>query len=124
MPPKKKGKSKKPVAPKVAIPAIKRDDPEELRIFVAEAEQVNLLTVHPGWEILRRDIDSYRQEILRKLVYLNPKTIEYENARVLYIASDKLIQMIEDYSANRKRALELLEKIDNPDTNIILDVDN
>jgi hypothetical protein len=32
--------------------------------------------------------------------------------------------MVEDYIDNRKQALELLHKIENPDKTIVLDVDN
>lgn len=115
-----KHKSKK----KIALPPLLKTEPEELREYVAESELVDLLTRTEGWGILQRDLEGYRQTIGARIAYLNPKTIEFEEARILYISCDKLLKMIEDYAENRKRALELLEKIDNPKENIILDVDN
>ena len=97
---------------------------KEIRRFTAEAEQVDLMTRHPGWEIIRRDVDDYRQKIAAKIPYLNPRGAIYEDTRILYLASDKLLGIIEDYAANRKKAIELLDKIDNPQENIVLDVDN
>lgn len=100
-----------------------KTEPDDLREYVAEAEQVDLMARHPGWDILRRDFDIYRNEIGSKIAYLNPKSLEFEEARILYIAIDKLIKSVEDYRENKRRAIELLEKIDNPKENIILDVD-
>lgn len=97
---------------------------DSLREYTLEAEQVDLLKTQPGWQILQRDLDQYLNEIGSKLPYLNTKSKEYSEARVLYIASDKLLKMVLDYEENRKRALELLEKLDNTKENIVLDVDN
>jgi len=43
---------------------------------------------------------------------------------VLFIAVDKLFAIINDYQENRVKAIELLEKIQNPDLAITMDVDN
>ncbi|KYK26433.1 hypothetical protein AYK26_07505 [Euryarchaeota archaeon SM23-78] len=106
------------------VPQPKPSEPEDLRVYVAEAEQVDLMTRTEGWNIIQRDIEDYRDKIGSRLAYLNPKTLEYEEARINYLAADKLLKMIEDYAENKKRAIELLEKIDNPQENIVLDVDN
>lgn len=116
----KKHKSRK----KIEFSPLPKTEPEELREYVAEAELVDLLTRTEGWGILQRDFEDYRQKIGARLPYLNSKTIEFEEIRILYIACDKLLKMVEDYAENKKRALELLEKIDNPKENIVLDVDN
>ena len=115
-----KGRKKK----RVELKPQSLSEPEDLRMYVGEAEQVELLTRQQGWEILRRDMDDYRERLGASLPYMNPKTATFEDARILYIASDKLIKMVEDYAENRRRAIELLQKIDNPQENIILDVDN
>lgn len=108
---------------KVELQPQSLSEPEDLRMYIGEAEQVGLLTRHPGWEILRRDMEDYREKIGTTLAYMNPKTPAFEDARTLFIAADKLLKMVEDYAANRSRAVELLERIDNPQENIILDVD-
>lgn len=100
------------------------NEADSLREYALEAEQVDLLRKQPGWQILERDLDQYLNEIGEKLPYLDTKSKEFREARVLYIASDKLLKMILDYAENRKRALELLEKLDNTKENIVLDVDN
>jgi len=98
--------------------------PESLRAYIAEAEQVDLMTRHLGWEILARDILGYKDKLGATLAYMNPASKEFDDARVLYIASDKLLALVEDYKSNKEKAIELLEKIENPETNIVLDVDN
>jgi len=97
---------------------------DSLREYTLEAEQVELLRQHNGWLILERDLEQYKAEIGEKLPYLNPKSPEFQEARILFIASDKALKMVEDYIENRRRALELLNKIENPKENIVLDVDN
>lgn len=118
-----KKKSKESIEP-LETPKVDKPEPEELRSFVNEAEQVSLMTRHPGWEILRRDIDDTRSKIGNKLAYFNPKTPEFEEARITYLSLDRLIRTIEDYAENRKRVLELLDKLEHPKDNIVLDVDN
>jgi len=97
---------------------------DSLREYILEAEQVDLLKRNSGWLIIERDFNQYKDEISSKLAYLDPKSAEFREARILYISADKLLKMFDDYAENRKRALELLNRIDNPKENIILDVDN
>jgi adenine-specific DNA methylase len=97
---------------------------DSLREFSLEADAVLLLKKQPGFEFLERDITQYKDEISAKLAYLDPKSREFSEARILFIAGDKLLSLFSDYAENRKRALELLERIDNPSENIVLDVDN
>lgn len=98
--------------------------PEELEGFVREANEVKVLTQQAGWGIIERDVGEYRFGIGNKLAYLNPKRPEYEEARILFLASDKLLALINDYESNREKALELLGKLENPNLTIALDVDN
>jgi len=119
--PRKRKKSVKAVKPVIKQSTT---EPEDLRIYTAEAEHVNLMTASEGWAILSRDIAEYKEAIGSRLAYMNPNGKEYEDARIIFMASDKLIKMVEDYAENRRRALELLDKLDNPEENIILDVDN
>jgi hypothetical protein len=106
------------------IPAPVEGDVDNLMVFSAEAEQVGLMTRHPGWSIIKRDLETYRQKMGEAIPYLSPGTEDFNKSRLLYIASDKLLGMVEDYDQNRKRALELIEKLENQKENIVLDVDN
>ena len=97
---------------------------EDLRIYAADAEKVELMTRTPGYEIIKNNLEEYRLKIGESIAYLNPTTKEYYEARTMYIASDKLLKLIEDYAFNRQRAVEFLKKLDNLNENVILDVDN
>lgn len=77
-----------------------------------------------GWAILERDLLKYRSDIVNKIVYTSPTRPEYDEARVLFIAVDKLMALVNDYEDNRNQAIELLNKLENPDLSITMDVDN
>ena len=114
---------------KKEVPVVHQDNPEleeqeQLKQFSLEAEQVALMTNHQGWQILQRDLDDYKKRISETLPYISPKNKEYTEARIMYIASDRLLKMIEDYQVNRKRALEFIDKLDNLKENIVCDIDN
>ena len=97
---------------------------DSLREYSLEADLVGQLQKHQGWGIIERDLNQYKNEISANIAYLNTKSKEFQEARILYIAADKLLSLFRDYDQNRKRALELLDRIDNTQENIILDVDN
>ena len=98
--------------------------PNDLEEFIREASEVKNLTQNLGWAILERDLNLYRDGIAKKLAYLNPQRPEFNEARVLFLAVDKLFDMVEDYQANRDEAIALLNKIENPDLAVVMDIDN
>ena len=102
----------------------KENEIDSLREYARQAELVGLLKTQPGWEILESDLRQYKSAIGEKIAYLNPKSVEYHNSRILFIAADKVLKIVDDYAENRQRALDLLEKLDNQQENIVLDVDN
>lgn len=115
-------------APKLVVPKISDkatgNELDSLREYVEEAEAVDTLTRQVGWGIIERDLHAYKQEIGSKIAYLDPSSKEFNEARILYLAADKLLGLFNDYAENKKRALELLAKIDNQGEHIVLDVDN
>ena len=98
--------------------------PEDLDAFIREASEVRQLTQHPGWAVIERDLTEYRNGLVRRLAYLDPKKPESREARILFIAVDKVFTIVGDYEENRRKAIELMEKIDNPDLAVTMDVDN
>ena len=98
--------------------------PEDLEEFIREADEVRVLTSMKGWGVIVRDLTEYRDGLVNKLAYINPKRPEHEEARILFIAVDKLFAIINDYRENRDKAIELLNKLSNPELAISLDVDN
>jgi len=119
-------KVRKSAAPKTSVKQVENSNNEidSIREFTAEAELVDLLIKQPGWAIIERDLCSYREGIGSKIAYLDPGSIEYKESRILFIGADKALSLFRDYEENKKRAVELLKKIENPQENIALDVDN
>jgi len=95
-----------------------------LEEYIQEANEVNQLTSMRGWHILKRDLMGYRESLMSKLAYMNVNRPEFDEMRRLYIASDKLISMVEDYKVNRDKAKEYLNVLNNPEIAVALDVDN
>jgi hypothetical protein len=98
--------------------------PSDLQDFVIEANQVKSLSNHSGWQILERDLNFYQAEIAKRIAYLNPKRPEAYEARILFLAADKILNMVSDYSENRTIAIDMLNKIENPDLVVPYDIDN
>lgn len=97
--------------------------PEDLEEFVREADEVKTLTQQAGWGILERDLRELKNGLAEKIAYADPTRPECREARVLFIAIDKLFALVNDYQENRDKAIELLNKLNNPDLTVMLDVD-
>ena len=123
--PKKRGRPRKP-RPELQVrqAPTQQSSPVELEEYIQEANEVNQLTSMRGWHILKRDLMGYRETLMSKLAYMNVSRPEFDELRRLYIASDKLISMVEDYKVNRDKAMEYLNVLNNPELAVALDVDN
>ncbi len=102
----------------------KDPSPEDLQEFIREADEVRSLTMTKGWSIIERDLTEYRDGLVTRLAYISPKKPEHAEARILFIAVDKLFAIINDYQENRDKAIELLEKLNNPELAVTMDIDN
>ena len=106
-----------------AVPLAKKEN-LDIREYVQEASEVRQLTAMAGWGIMERDVKHYRNSLIDKLAYIEPSRPEYYEAKVLFLAADKLLALVNDYENNRDKAIELLNKLDNPELEVTLDVDN
>lgn len=116
--------SKKRISKKPRLQLKETDqDPKQLEDFIREASEVRALTQTGGWGVLARDLENFQAGIARKLAYLSPKREEYYEARILFIAVDKIFSLVNDYEHNRNEAITLLNKLENPDMAITMDYD-
>ena len=123
--PKRRGRPRK-IKPSLVLKPIppEKREPTELEEFIREASEVRQITTMAGWAILERDLKRYQQALVTKLAYLNHKRPEAYEARLLYIATDKLLALVNDYEVNRDKAIEMLNKLQNPELNVTMDIDN
>ena len=99
-------------------------DPKKYaRDFLEEAEAVRIMTTTVGWGVLKRDCENTLNELRRHWAYMDENSPEYKEARIIAVACDKIIKMVEDYEENAKTVKEFLNKITNPKNNILLDYD-
>ena len=124
MPKRKKSKrvKKPPVRPVVNKKVI--GEAPDLEAFIVEANEVRGITNTPGWAILERDFTNYRNTIMSKIAYLDPSKPEQREACILFIAIDKLLSLVNDYQTNRDKAIALINKLENKDLTITMDIDN
>ena len=73
---------------------------------------------------MERDLSALRESVVPKLAYLHSKRPEHYEARIVYAGVDTFLALIDDYQVNRDKAIELLNKLQNPDLAITMDVDN
>lgn len=97
--------------------------PSDLEDYIKEASEVKVLTQQAGWGILERDLLEYRNGLINHMAYLDPSKPEFREARILFIAVDKIFALVNDYEENRDRAIDLLNKIENPSLATIMDID-
>jgi hypothetical protein len=116
--------SKKQPSKKQRLVSLKDRDPKDLEEFIREADEVRTLTNQTGWNILARDLTNYRNQIIDRLVYLDPSKPEFREAKILFVAIDKLFAIVNDYEENRVKAIELMEKLNNPQLAVAMDIDN
>ena len=83
-----------------------------------------MLTSMTGWQILKRDLALYREGVIQKLAYINPKRHEFNELRIHFLAADKMISLVEDYKVNKELMMDYLNKLQNPDLVVPLDMDN
>jgi len=114
---------RKKIKPKLQIKSVNKT-PQDLEEFIREAGEVRMMTTTPGWAILQRDLLNYRNTLVSRLAYIDPSRIEHKEMRILFIAIDKLLSLVNDYQENRDIAIELLNKLENPELAVTMDVDN
>jgi hypothetical protein len=98
-------------------------NPSDLEAYIREASEVKALTQTAGFAILERDLLEYRNGLVNRMAYIDPSKPEFRESRILFIAVDKIFSLINDYEENRDRAIQLLQKMENPDLAITMDID-
>jgi len=121
--PKRKKASKKPKLI-LKTPSKKELEEQDLDAYIKEADEVRAMLLTPGWAILERDLSKLYENLIPVLAYKDPKRSEFYEAQVLYIAIDKILALVKDYETNRDKAIEFLNKIQNPELAVTMDVDN
>lgn len=97
---------------------------QELEAFIAEANHVRSLRHHPGWQIIERDIREYLNGVSHVWMNHEKDTPKFRQMRVNALACQKLLDMVDDYEANRIKAEQEWLKEELPDLYVQSDIDN
>lgn len=97
---------------------------QQLEGVIEEAFRVKEMTTHEGWQILRKLIAFNIRIASKAWSYLDENSAEYRELKLSTLASYKLLDLVEDFESNLKKAQDLWARLNLPDEIIALDVDN
>lgn len=96
----------------------------DLEGFIQEALKVEDMTRSEGWAMIRRDIDGFLADANKAWAAMTPDSQEFKRLQLDVLACRKLIDLVEDYKANRIQAEREWLKTQFPSLYIESDVDN
>lgn len=97
---------------------------QELEGFIAEANHVRSLKNHPGWIVLERDLKEFLRGASHVWMTYERDCPKFKQIRLNAIAAQKILDMVEDYEANRIKAEQEWLKEEFPDIYVQSDIDN
>lgn len=105
---------------KLSVMAAMKED----ETAVSDAQLVNQMKGHPGWEVLKRDIEYNLEQYRKAWIYLKEGTEESHKLKILALACYQMLEMVEHYDSTYRRELETLLKKLSEEEAIPMDMDN
>lgn len=96
---------------------------DNIEKYLADAYAVQAMADSPGWAILKRDIKQNLTNLSKVWLTLEPNSKEYVECRTLGRACLQMLEMVDHYSAERKKAEDLWLRMNFPENSIPLDMD-
>lgn len=96
---------------------------DDLEKYLADAYEVEHMSRSAGWSILERDAKTNLSNLSKVWLTLDPNSKEYNECRILGLASLQLLETVNNYAAQRKKAEELWLRLTFPEDSIALDMD-
>lgn len=97
---------------------------QQLEEFIAEANHVRSLKHHPGWQIIERDLREFLRGASRIWMTHEKDSPAFKALRLNSLAAQKLLDLVEDYEANRIKVEQEWLKENFPDEYVQSDIDN
>lgn len=92
--------------------------------MIADCHHVYQMSKTPGWEILRKVIDDTLTTYSSIWMTMNKNRPEFDELRIEALACKKMIDLVESFDAQRKKLEEHWLKVNNPEYQVAMDVDN
>lgn len=91
---------------------------------INECHQVYQTSCTPGWQVLRKVIDETLKAYSRVWMTMDKNRPEFDELRVEALACQKMIDLVENFDVQRKKLEEHWLKLNNPEYQVAMDVDN
>lgn len=91
---------------------------------IAECHAVYQMSKTLGWEAMRRVIDQTLVTYSQVWMTMNKERPEFDELRIEALACRKMIDLVDSFDAQRKKLEEHWLKVNNPQYEVAMDVDN
>lgn len=91
---------------------------------ISDCHQVDQMARSQGWKVVRTVIDQTLDTYSKIWMTMNKNRPEFDELRIEALACRKMIDIVESFDAQRKKLEEHWLKVNNPEYNIAMDMDN
>lgn len=92
--------------------------------MIADCHHVYQMSKTPGWETMRKVIDDTLATYSKMWMTMNKNRPEFDELRIEALACQKMIDLVESFDAQRKKLEEHWLKVNNPQFEVAMDMDN
>lgn len=91
---------------------------------ISDCHHVYQMTRSQGWEVMKAVIDKTLETYSQMWMTMNKDRPEFDELRIEALACRKMIDLVESFDAQRKKLEEHWLKVNNPQFEVAMDVDN
>ena len=92
--------------------------------MISDCHHVYQMSRTPGWIIMREVIDKTLETYSQMWMTMNKDRMEFDELRIEALACRKMIDLVESFDAQRKKLEEHWLKVNNPEFEVAMDMDN
>lgn len=91
---------------------------------ISDCHHVYQMSRSEGWTIMRKVIDQTLSSYSQIWMTMNKERPEFDELRIEALACKKMIDLVESFDAQRKKLEDHWLKVNNPEFEVAMDVDN
>ena len=100
------------------------DKPLDVEQMISECHQVYQMSRSEGWQAIRKVIDQTLDAYSKVWMTMDKNRPEFDELRIEALACQKMIEIVESYDTQRKKLEEHWLKVNNPEFEVAMDMDN
>lgn len=91
---------------------------------ISDCHHVYQMSRSQGWEIMKKVIEQTLAAYSQIWMTMNKERPEFDELRIEALACKKMIDLVESFDAQRKKLEDHWLKVNNPEFEVAMDVDN